>query len=160
MRLSKLFCNVFNGMQCVWWGHPVTPSTGSVDYFLSLDVELEGGQDDYLEQMVRMDVVNTAHFKQVSRSHRCPRRALNLALRSVLSLAGAILRGSAYRVLTCGLPSLAIGQLRNDAWVATCVFSPAVLPSLNHIHPQHCAEIVNSCWSLDIEDGRQQGMLP
>ncbi|CBJ29260.1 putative methyltransferase [Ectocarpus siliculosus] len=53
-------------VQCVWWGHPVTPSTGSVDYFLSLDVELEGGQDDYLEQMVRMDVVNTAHFKQMA----------------------------------------------------------------------------------------------
>ncbi|CAN0554262.1 unnamed protein product, partial [Ectocarpus sp. 12 AP-2014] len=53
-------------VQCVWWGHPVTPSTGSVDYFLSLDVELDGGQDDYLEQMVRMDVVNTAHFKQMA----------------------------------------------------------------------------------------------
>ncbi|CAM9670942.1 unnamed protein product [Ectocarpus sp. 6 AP-2014] len=53
-------------VQCVWWGHPVTPSTGSVDYFLSLDVELEGGQDDYLEQMVRMEVVNTAHFKQMA----------------------------------------------------------------------------------------------
>lgn len=24
--------------QCVWWGHPVTPSTGAIDYFLSLDV--------------------------------------------------------------------------------------------------------------------------
>ncbi|CAM9390627.1 unnamed protein product, partial [Scytosiphon promiscuus] len=52
-------------VQCVWWGHPVTPSTGAIDYFLSLDVELKGGQDDYLEQMVRMDVVNTARFTQV-----------------------------------------------------------------------------------------------
>lgn len=51
--------------QCVWWGHPVTPSTGAIDYFLSLDVELEEGQDDYLEQMVRMDFLNTAYFKQV-----------------------------------------------------------------------------------------------
>lgn len=43
----------------------MTPSTGAIDYFLSLDAELEGGQGDYLEQMVRMDVVNTAHFNQV-----------------------------------------------------------------------------------------------
>lgn len=53
-------------MQCVWWGHPVTPSTGAIDYFLSLDVEVEEGQLDYLEQMVRMDVINTAPFVQVS----------------------------------------------------------------------------------------------
>lgn len=51
--------------QCVWWGHPVTPSTGAIDHFLSLDVELEEGQDGYLEQMVRMDFLNTAYFKQV-----------------------------------------------------------------------------------------------
>lgn len=52
-------------MQCVWWGHPVTPSTGAIDYFLSLDAEAEDGQLDYLEQMVRMDVINTAPFTQV-----------------------------------------------------------------------------------------------
>lgn len=43
----------------------MTPSTGSIDYFLSLDVELDEGQDDYLEQMVRMDILNTADFIQV-----------------------------------------------------------------------------------------------
>ncbi|CAM9713019.1 unnamed protein product, partial [Hapterophycus canaliculatus] len=60
-------------VQCVWWGHPVTPSTGAIDYFLSLDVELEGGQGDYLEQMVRMDVINTANFKQVEAWTEAPR---------------------------------------------------------------------------------------
>ncbi|CAM9775636.1 unnamed protein product, partial [Laminaria digitata] len=53
-------------VQCVWWGHPVTPSTGAIDYFLSLDAEAEEGQLDYLEQMVRMEVVNTAPFTQVN----------------------------------------------------------------------------------------------
>lgn len=43
----------------------MTPSTGAIDFFLSLDVELDEGQDDYLEQMVRMDFLNTANFKQV-----------------------------------------------------------------------------------------------
>ena len=43
----------------------MTPSTGAIDYFLSLDVELDEGQSDYMEQMVRMDFLNTAHFKQV-----------------------------------------------------------------------------------------------
>ncbi|CAM9560190.1 unnamed protein product, partial [Ascophyllum nodosum] len=45
-------------------GHPVTPSTGAVDYFLSLDVELEDGQNDYMEQMVRVNLINTAHLQQ------------------------------------------------------------------------------------------------
>lgn len=52
--------------QCVWWGHPVTTSTGAIDFFLSLDAELDGGQADYLEQMVRMEFINTATFTRAS----------------------------------------------------------------------------------------------
>lgn len=53
--------------KCVWWGHPVTASTGAIDFFLSLDAELDEGQADYLEQMVRMEYINTAVFTQASR---------------------------------------------------------------------------------------------
>ena len=51
-------------------GHPVTPSTGAVDYFLSLDVELEDGQNDYMEQMVRVNLINTAHLQQACRAKK------------------------------------------------------------------------------------------
>ncbi|CAM9214198.1 unnamed protein product, partial [Discosporangium mesarthrocarpum] len=57
-------------VQCVWWGHPVTPATGSLDYFLSLEVEEAEGQRDYMEQVVRMDLVNTAPFVQVQGGSR------------------------------------------------------------------------------------------
>lgn len=60
------FDRVENVLQCVWWGHPVTAGTGAIDYFLSLDAELDEGQADYLEQMIRMDLINTAPFRQVS----------------------------------------------------------------------------------------------
>ena len=52
----------------------MTPSTGAIDYFLSLDVELDGGQADYLEQMVRMDTINLGFFKQVFQPDRSPMR--------------------------------------------------------------------------------------
>ena len=48
----------------------MTPSTGAIDYFLSLDVELQDGQNDYMEQMVRMDLMNTAHFQQACRAKK------------------------------------------------------------------------------------------
>lgn len=60
------FDRIENVLQCVWWGHPVTVGTGAIDYFLSLDAELDEGQADYLEQMVRMDLMNTAPFRQAS----------------------------------------------------------------------------------------------
>lgn len=55
----------------VWWGHPITvgmPDSEflSIDYFLSLDVELHNaGLEQYSEQMVRMEYMNTAPFIKV-----------------------------------------------------------------------------------------------
>lgn len=55
----------------VWWGHPVTVGMPdgnalSIDYFLSLDVELaHAGPEHYTEQMVRMEYINTAPFVKV-----------------------------------------------------------------------------------------------
>lgn len=55
----------------VWWGHPITVGmldndNLSIDYFLSLDVELEEAADEhYTEQMVRMNYINTAPFVKV-----------------------------------------------------------------------------------------------
>lgn len=63
LPLSTMFVLM---VKCVWWGHPVSPATGSVDYFLSLEIEPDEGQEEYLEQMVRMDLVNTVHYHQVN----------------------------------------------------------------------------------------------
>lgn len=65
----------------------MTPSTGAIDYFLSLDVELEAAQNDYLEQMVRMDTVNTAYFKQVM-LRRPPNLRLHVPHEVLLLLCG------------------------------------------------------------------------
>lgn len=52
-------------VQCAWWGHPVTTGSKSVDYFLSLDTEIDDAYEEYTEQLVRLDAVNTAPFAQV-----------------------------------------------------------------------------------------------
>lgn len=53
-------------IQCVWWGHPVTPGLDTIDYFLSLDTELHDADSHYgPEQLVRIDSVNTAPFTQI-----------------------------------------------------------------------------------------------
>lgn len=52
-------------VQCVWWGHPVTTGLPTVDYYLSLDTEVDDAHQHYAEQLVRIDLVNTAPFVQV-----------------------------------------------------------------------------------------------
>ena len=55
----------------VWWGHPITVGmldndNLSIDFFLSLDVELKEAADEhYTEQMIRMEYINTAPFIKV-----------------------------------------------------------------------------------------------
>lgn len=52
-------------VQCVWWGHPVTTGLPTIDYYLSLDTEIHDADQHYAEQLVRVDLVNTAPFAQV-----------------------------------------------------------------------------------------------
>jgi hypothetical protein len=53
---------VMLGAQLVWWGHPDTTSSPAVDFFLSLDDEVDGAWHHYHEQLVRADLINTAVF--------------------------------------------------------------------------------------------------
>ena len=52
-------------VQCVWWGHPVTTGLSSIDFFISLDTEMENAHDSYSEQLLRLDHVNVAPFVSV-----------------------------------------------------------------------------------------------
>jgi len=45
-------------LQLAWWGHPITPSTPSLDYYISLVDETLDAVDHYTEQMIRMEWVN------------------------------------------------------------------------------------------------------
>lgn len=51
------------GVQAAWWGHPITTGNGdTIDYYISLDAELDAAaDDDYVEQLVRMEFINTLH---------------------------------------------------------------------------------------------------
>lgn len=55
-------------LQMLWWGHPITAGMVdsdqlSIDYFLSLDVEVPlAGSEHYSEQLVRMEYMNTARY--------------------------------------------------------------------------------------------------
>ena len=56
--------------QAAFWGHPVTSGSPHVDYFFSLDFgEVEHAASSYSEQLVRFDVVNTAHIVSDFPSH-------------------------------------------------------------------------------------------
>lgn len=54
-------------VQCVWWGHPVTPGLHSIDFYISLDTEIDVAALNHYgpEQLVRVDSVNTAPFVQI-----------------------------------------------------------------------------------------------
>ena len=42
-------------VQCVFWGHPMTTGSPTIDYFLSgQDLEVDGGDDHYTERLVRL----------------------------------------------------------------------------------------------------------
>ena len=52
----------FAPVQCVLWGHPVTPGLPSIDYFLSSDaMEAEGAQAHYNERLVRLPNLGTCY---------------------------------------------------------------------------------------------------
>lgn len=57
-------------MQAVWWGHPVTSSLTSIDYFISIDDEVpEAALEHYSEQLVRMESINVVPLQTVGRLH-------------------------------------------------------------------------------------------
>lgn len=51
-------------IQCVAWGHPVTPGLPTVDYFLSSELmEPENAQDHYLETLIRLPNIGVSYPK-------------------------------------------------------------------------------------------------
>ena len=54
----------YASVQLAWWGHPITTGLrGSFDYYFGLDVEEDSaGSNQYAEQLVRMEHMNTAPF--------------------------------------------------------------------------------------------------
>ena len=55
-------------MQAVWWGHPITSSLTSIDYFISIDDEVpEAALEHYSEQLVRMESINVVPLQTVGR---------------------------------------------------------------------------------------------
>ena len=57
-------------VQMAWWGHPVTTASPTMDYFISLEDELDEAQEHYTEQLVRMKVVNAPPLRLVGGSDR------------------------------------------------------------------------------------------
>ena len=60
----------------VWWGHPITTGAYesdhlSIDYFLSLDVEVKDAAIFYQEQLVRIEHINTGVFAKVATYVAC-----------------------------------------------------------------------------------------
>ncbi len=54
----------FAPVQCVTWGHPDTTGIGNVDYFLSSqDLETEGADNHYSEELVRAENVGTYFYR-------------------------------------------------------------------------------------------------
>ena len=52
----------------MWWGHPITSSLPSIDYFISLDDEVsEAAMEHYSEQLVRMEYINVVPLQTVGR---------------------------------------------------------------------------------------------
>eukprot|EP01038_Epipyxis_sp_PR26KG_P008930 gene8930-12043_t len=52
--------------QAVWWGHPITTGMNTIDYFIGLDDEiLTAGDDQYSEQLIRMNYVNTEPMRKM-----------------------------------------------------------------------------------------------
>jgi len=55
--------------QAAWWGHPVTSGIESIDFFFGLDIEVPlAAEDYYSEQLIRMEIMNSAPIKQAERS--------------------------------------------------------------------------------------------
>ena len=51
-------------VQCVAWGHPVTPGLPTVDYFLSSDLmEPENAQEHYAETLIRLPKIGVSYPK-------------------------------------------------------------------------------------------------
>ena len=51
-------------VQVTTWGHPVTPGVGSIDWFVSSKImERPEGQDDYTEQLARLDHPNVYYTR-------------------------------------------------------------------------------------------------
>eukprot|EP01032_Pedospumella_encystans_P014902 gene14902-17096_t len=48
----------FAPYQAAWWGHPITPSLPSIDYFITLVDEIPTADAHYSEQIVRMENIN------------------------------------------------------------------------------------------------------
>jgi hypothetical protein len=55
---------IYYAYKVVWWGHPDTTPSLSLDVFVGLDDELSSADDQYLEQLARMRWLNTAPFAQ------------------------------------------------------------------------------------------------
>lgn len=55
----------FAKIQATWWGHPISTGMDSMDYFFGLDNELINANEQYSEQLIRMDYINTIPLSQV-----------------------------------------------------------------------------------------------
>jgi predicted O-linked N-acetylglucosamine transferase (SPINDLY family) len=51
--------------KAAWWGHPVTSGIESIDFFFGLDIEVPLAAEYYSEQLIRIDMMNSAPIKQV-----------------------------------------------------------------------------------------------
>ena len=70
-------------VQCVTWGHPVTTGIPNVDYFVSSkDLEPEGAEDHYSEDLVRFDSLPTYYFRPRPKAALMRRAAFLIAERA------------------------------------------------------------------------------
>src|SRR5262249_44422146 len=66
-------------VQCVTWGHPVTTGLPAVDYFLSSnDLEMDGAEAHYTEELVRLARLGVVYDRPVPPSPRKDRAAFGL----------------------------------------------------------------------------------
>ncbi|GMH47262.1 hypothetical protein TrVE_jg10041 [Triparma verrucosa] len=54
-----------SNIQTVWWGHPITTGLSTIDYYFGLDYELDHAGEQYEEQLIRFEYINTAPFASV-----------------------------------------------------------------------------------------------
>eukprot|EP00944_MAST-04C_sp_MAST-4C-sp1_P012892 g12892.t1 len=52
-------------LQAVWWGHPETSGVPTIDYFISLDVEVWGSSSYYTERLYKMSGISTYYVDPV-----------------------------------------------------------------------------------------------
>ena len=52
-------------LQAVWWGHPETSGIPTIDYFISLDVEVWGSSSYYTERLYKMSGISTYYVDPV-----------------------------------------------------------------------------------------------